>query len=199
MNMTLQNVTIFKKAPPLPVGETEKTMSAVALLGAFAGGLLTYLTALRNIYNSSVIQERKEWRDRIRRLTAELAKSLDEENSVEIRNLRRKLRVRLNPTEAEDIAIIEATKSDELTARVAILLKHDWERSKLETGLISQWLRKAERPKFTPGTRPSQRSFVKAREGVICVLSIALLITLPLIVDLVSPFSAILKKSWQTF
>jgi hypothetical protein len=124
---------------------------AVALLGASVGGILTYFTAIRGFYNTSVVAERKAWRDTVRDLSQRLSNALDSGNNPEIIFLRRELMVRLNPADRKDDEILESKTSDELTLRVSVLLKHDWERVKLESSLWRWIFFEAQRPqeKFT--------------------------------------------------
>lgn len=126
------------------------TMSEIvaAVLGALGGGLLAYVIAVRNIHHTSVVQERKAWRDTMRYLTEQLALALDSKDPRKVEDLRRQMQMRLNPFDEQDHLILAAENAEELTGRVALLLKQDWERVKLEASLLGQLRQCPARPEY---------------------------------------------------
>lgn len=122
-----------------------------AALGALGGAILAYSVAVRNIHHSAVVQERKAWRDTVRHLTEQLALALEANDHPKIRHLRRQMRMRLNPGDEHDNGILAADNVDELTRRVAVLLKDDWERVKLEASLLGYLKDRPPRPVVNSG------------------------------------------------
>lgn len=118
------------------------------IVSAIVSVIVAYVTARANGYSKDVIAERKEWRDRIRVLTIEAAHLMlsNDTGSPTFQNIIAEFRVRLNPDDKKDRAILEtlnnAAKKNrgslrhEFLARVARLLKHDWERAKSESRLL---------------------------------------------------------------
>jgi CRISPR/Cas system CMR-associated protein Cmr5 small subunit len=90
-----------------------------------------------------ITNERKQWRDDIRKATVEIRKINDNEQKEKmfktIQEAKTYFQVRLNPEDEEDnklLACFETTNNkvtDNLDEYVARLLKHDWERVKKET------------------------------------------------------------------
>ncbi|WP_422071168.1 hypothetical protein [Tranquillimonas rosea] len=134
------------------------------MLGAFIGGLLAYLTTARKIYDASVVQERKKWRRDVTRLTLELGDCFRNKKDILYKDrLFQELELRLNPSDTRDKEILEALSEDELTGRVAILLKHDWERVKLESSLFKRSFIYADRPLYDACAAPKKKDFRKFR------------------------------------
>ena len=175
------------------------TEIAYVLLGAFVGGLLTYLTALRTLYNDSVVSERKAWRDRIREIALAVVESAQAQDFQKLNLLRHDLEIRLNPGDPKDIAILkcailqsgddnncETSKKarDEFVSRVSILLKHDWERVKLETSLWKKYFFTSERPNYSENQNgPEVEEFRALKYSVIFVVIVAALFLVPFIVE----------------
>lgn len=116
-----------------------------AVIAALVSGVVSFLTSERALASKNILEERKNWRDEIRKLAAEVQEALisSEANKNKLPELRARLMLHLNPHDAEDQAIIDllaagdSGRSDEFSRRAALLLKHDWERAKRETNL---WL-----------------------------------------------------------
>lgn len=119
----------------------------IELIFAFIAGMATIYIGNRNIQIANITQERAKWRDKIRELSIEVYKAAIEGKYQEIDKLQIEFAVRLNPYDDEDIGILKAIhelkdkqnqgkeffeKLEEFSNRVALLLKHDWERAKYE-------------------------------------------------------------------
>lgn len=186
-------------------------MSEVAyvLLGAFIGGILTYFTTLRSLFNQSVVGERKGWRDEIRKITLEVIQAVENRGTRDLAALRHCLAMRLNPRDPEDNAILNCAilqggetcdcAVEEFVSRVSILLKHDWERAKLETSFVKKYFVRAHRPSYWMVKRdPETAKFRKltrfGRFFALAIVSVLLLIV-PLIVE---PLLWPLVDSWQS-
>jgi hypothetical protein len=91
----------------------------------------------------NVTQERAKWRSAIRALADALIKAAREGDTKEAERHCAQLALNVNPFDAEDKALVEIAKKlsesptldghlVEFTDRIALLLKHDWERAKRE-------------------------------------------------------------------
>ncbi|NLZ34659.1 MAG: hypothetical protein GX889_07095 [Clostridiales bacterium] len=123
-----------------------------AIIG-FLSGFITKSTQDKSNYLKYITEERKLWRDKIRELTKELNET---DNYQDYKRIMVEFEVRLNPIDPEDEKIIKLLEilvrlskvdadvegiKNELTGRIALLLKHDWERAKFESGTISFYKR----------------------------------------------------------
>ena len=175
-------------------------MSEVAyvLLGAFVGGILTYFTTLRTLFNQSVVNERKDWRDEVRKITLHVIQAVEKSGSRDLTALRHRLAMRLNPGDPEDNAILNCAilqggetcdcAVDEFVSRISILLKHDWERAKLETSFAKKYFMRAHRPSHCEVKRgPETAKFRKftrfSRFFVPAISIIFFLLIVPLVVE----------------
>src|SRR5208337_1634887 len=122
-----------------------------AVISAIVSGLVALLVSERRLAAENVIQERMKWRDKIRDLALEMnkARGAAGQNAAEVGELRARLALQLNPHDPEDqhiltlIAPNQTGGTEEFTQRLALLLKHDWERAKYEASL---WQRLSQRP-----------------------------------------------------
>ena len=111
---------------------------ATGIAGALLGAVATFIVAQRKLQSENIITERMKWRDKVRSIADELAIVPDD---VSNDRLRRQLALNLNPLDLEDRKILAVARrfprsksdQDELTDRIALLLKHDWERAKIES------------------------------------------------------------------
>jgi Flp pilus assembly protein TadD len=144
----------------------------MALLGtagiaALVSALVSVLTTERGIAAVNVIQERKNWRDKIREIALEVHKALVAPDVATLNELRARFSLLVNPHDGMDQEIVQliqegnADRANEFTQRLALLLKHDWERAKREASL---WRRLWERPParirfedYTPGREHGYR------------------------------------------
>jgi hypothetical protein len=114
-----------------------------AVIAALVSALVSVLTSERRIAAENVIQERKNWREEIRELSAvyQTLVLVAEGRDGKLRELRATFYLRVNPHDAEDHRLLQlisetnTEKADEFVQRVALLLKHDWERAKHEASL----------------------------------------------------------------
>jgi len=116
----------------------------IILGSTFLGSLVTAMIQKKNNDSNNelkhITDERTLWRKTIRANVIELVNS---ENFYYRAKLISELQINLNPLDDEDNKIIECSKrllyngskenKEELLERVSLLLKHDWERVKLES------------------------------------------------------------------
>lgn len=129
----------------------------VALGAAAVGALVTWLIAQRRIAVENVTAERAKWRGKIRTLALQAHDAIVHGKRADVRRLKNEFRTLLNPFNAEDRKILKCMTADgprknrerrakAFAKRISLLLKHDWERAKLEAGILpSQWILEAER------------------------------------------------------
>ncbi|RVV99958.1 hypothetical protein EKE94_04720 [Mesobaculum littorinae] len=169
-----------------------------AAIGAIVGSVITYFAAVRNIHASAVIDERRKWRNKMRKLALGLASAMRDKEETKAQLLRDEIRMNLNPSDDMDRSILEETCAGKVSKRVSILLKHDWERAKLEASIFKKFLRYADRPIFCE--RLKREDFLKWKSGAICGLSFALLIFFPAIfIHFLVPLGKFLRSSWMQF
>ena len=123
------------------------------LISSITAIIVAYITARAASYSKDVIEERQKWRERIRCLTIETAKLINDRRTQDQKYeiLYSEFRLRLNPNSDHDNAILSTLKegkknptdliSQKLLAQVARLLKHDWERAKIEANLFRFFIR----------------------------------------------------------
>jgi hypothetical protein len=120
----------------IPVEPLEIVLAS-ALLSAIVSALMAKIISDRVIYSDNVIKERAKWRERVREIISEYPGSCADKK----KSLERELITRINPYQSEDIQLIEALRNSndsnyfEVSIRAALLLKHDWERSKDEISI----------------------------------------------------------------
>ena len=116
-----------------------------SLLGGVAAALVTAIftkaASDKSIRIRNITSERQLWRDRLRELVVYSG------CAPELHVLRAELEVRLNPGNPEDNGILDclrclayrhdSAKLDEFSRRMAMLLKHDYERARIESSARS--------------------------------------------------------------
>lgn len=135
--------------------ESAPTLISVILGSAVVSALIGVFFASRNderkISIENITQERMRWREKVRALTLSISDAIESKDDVKLLALRNELAIRLNPGDPADNKILahldEVDKKDtkqvnkDFVASIALLLKHDWERSKLEASPMLYRLR----------------------------------------------------------
>ncbi|CAH1194385.1 conserved hypothetical protein [Candidatus Nitrotoga sp. BS] len=119
---------------------------SIAMVGGWIASFIAFRKDERSVQLSQITEERKKWRDNMRKLSAEIS-ALHIENKTtpspsKVAALRSVLATSINPKDiTNDGAILDhydrlfSADSDDLSVfnhRIALLLKHDWERVKWE-------------------------------------------------------------------
>jgi hypothetical protein len=148
------------------------TSSSVA--AGIVAGIVSLRTNARNIKIANVTRERAKWRDKVRCYAAEIHKAISGDED-ELSILHSRVSLILNPLDVEDIAILRLierppTKESreavlrELTDRISLLLKHDWERAKWESSsILSRWPLRPRRVKFEEFRRKTRTTRTSIR------------------------------------
>jgi hypothetical protein len=113
-----------------------------ALVGAAIGAAASLRTNARNIKIENITKERAKWRDKVRKIALAVQKDAVKPDATALEEHHLQFSLILNPFDNEDCGIlrlIREFKSDasesrltEFADRIALLLKHDWERAKWE-------------------------------------------------------------------
>ena len=115
------------------------TVGLSALVATIFTGLISFWSVNRAIRQRVVIEERQKWRDSLRTVVPQLVNSPDPKARISLRD---EIALRLNPIKDSaalrlmDQYILTNSRNDAemLIAHFQWMLKHDWERSKLEAG-----------------------------------------------------------------
>ena len=141
----------------IPTIPTSIVVAVFALIGVLLTVLVTWSVAQRRIAAEHVTRERAKWRHKIRVQALKVHDAILCGEAATVGRLQSEFRALLNPFDPHDqailkcIAVVESyeerkMKADEFSRRISLLLKHDWERAKLEAGLLSwNWMWKPER------------------------------------------------------
>lgn len=120
------------------------TAATSGVISAVVSGIFARRASERSIQIENITKERAKWRDKIREQALGVHKAARERNAAVLGELRVCLSLNLNPTDQEDVGILRAIDSlmkaekpdeksgQEFADRVALLLKHDWDRAKCE-------------------------------------------------------------------
>jgi hypothetical protein len=131
------------------------TVLTSTVVAGLVAGLVSLRVAERRIAIENITQERAKWRDRIRLKAADAFFAIRTSDHSTIAELQSAFSLLLNPLDQEDIAIVSSIapgdanpdQAKEFSDRVALLLKHDWERAKHEA---RPWFDVTKKPKRTP-------------------------------------------------
>ena len=117
---------------------------------------------LRNISIKNVTQERAKWRKQIREKSSHVTRAIISRDRNKLNQLRYEFTTLLNPNDDDDNNILNIVSlreqdyqeanaeanAEEFSIRIAFLLKHDWERAKLETHWYGFLCNSPQRTKF---------------------------------------------------
>lgn len=134
------------------------TVLSSTLLAALVAALVSHHSSERKIHAENVTQERAKWRNAMRELADEINKAARAGDSKEIGLRCAQLALNVNPFDLEDKGLVQAAESlaapsdlnasvREFTDRIALLLKHDWERAKREA---QPWFYRGREPRRVP-------------------------------------------------
>ena len=134
------------------------TLLSSSVVAALMAALVSLRTNERKIHIENVTQERAKWRSAIRSLVDELIKATRAGDKQAIESYCAQLALNVNPFDCEDRALVRAAEQlantdnkesqvKEVTDRVSLLLKHDWERAKREA---RPWFFRGEMPRRFP-------------------------------------------------
>ena len=119
------------------------TVLSSGVVAGLVAGLVALRTTERKIAIENITQQRKLWRDKVRDKALEVSKATKDSDTSKIKELYGEFQLILNPEDRDDKSILDTLwemqnnveNNDliiELMEKLALLLKHDWERAKLE-------------------------------------------------------------------
>lgn len=121
-----------------------ETILTSTVIAAIVAAIVAVWTAQRKISIKNITQDRRAWREKIREKALSVHDALISRNQESLNRLRIEFRTILNPIDDDDNEIVkcialpeegkELERAEEFAKRIALLLKHDWERVKLEAG-----------------------------------------------------------------
>ena len=132
-------------------------LAAITLMGVLITAWVTWLIAQRQILAQHVTAERAKWRENVRAQALEVHDAILCGDAKKIGRLQSEFRALLNPLDCQDKAILDCITANgscqkreegakEFAKRISLLLKHDWERAKLEAGFfMGGWVREPRR------------------------------------------------------
>ena len=121
--------------------------AVITLAGVTLTAFVTWLIAQRQILVQYVTAERAKWRKNIRAQALEVHNAILCGDTEKLGRLQNEFRILLNPLDCQDQAILDSIaldesrhepqeQTEEFAERISLLLKHDWERAKLEAGFF---------------------------------------------------------------
>jgi hypothetical protein len=120
------------------------TLLTSSVIAAIVAAAVAVWTTQKRISIENITQDRRAWREKIRKKALMVHDALIARDEQVLNRLRSEFRALLNPRDPDDNEIISCIKppnekkefehADEFAERVSLLLKHDWERVKLEAG-----------------------------------------------------------------
>ena len=132
-------------------------LAVIPVVAVAVTAVVTWLIAQRQITAKYVTGERAKWRETIRKQALVAHDAILREDTTTIGRLQSKFRALLNPFDQHDRAILDCLtvglsrqdpekQANEFARRISLLLKHDWERAKLESGFfLCRWTLDARR------------------------------------------------------
>jgi len=125
---------------------TVGTILTSTVIAAIVAAFVAAWTTQRKISIENITQDRRAWRKNIRSNALAVHDALISRNEKSLDRLRAEFTALLNPKDVDDKEIIscitlpdvgqEIACANEFAERIALLLKHDWERVKLEAGSL---------------------------------------------------------------
>lgn len=123
-----------------------ETILTSTVIAGIVAAAVAFWTVQKKISIENITHERRKWREKVREKTIDVHNALIERDEKCLNRLKSEFTIILNPEDDEDRLILDwikipdegdkIKKAEEFTIRIALLLKHDWERTKLEAGSI---------------------------------------------------------------
>lgn len=120
------------------------TILTSTVIAAIIASIVAGWTAQRKISVENITQDRRVWREKIRSSALSVHDAFIARDEGLLNKYRAEFRAILNPMDDEDNKIVrcialpdvekELECAEEFAERIALLLKHDWDRVKLEAG-----------------------------------------------------------------
>lgn len=125
-------------------------LSAVlaSVIAALVGGFFAYRLGERQIQVENITQERAKWRANVKGLVDDSISAARNQEIEKFEKVVAQIQLNLNPFDSDDKALLDSGRSiyglegqeaavKAFVEHVSLLLKHDWERAKMEAKLAS--------------------------------------------------------------
>ena len=123
-----------------------QTILTSSVIAAIVAAAVALWTTQKRISIENITQDRRAWREKVRDKALAVHDALITREEKSLNRLRAEFRVILNPEDDDDKDIVACIKvpgegqelelAEEFSQRISLLLKHDWERVKLEAGPV---------------------------------------------------------------
>lgn len=120
------------------------TILSSAVVAAIIAAVVAWWTTQKQISIENITRERRNWREKVRAKALEVHDAVVARDQSKLDKLRSEFRAILNPGDDQDKKILDCITvpaegkeqdcAEEFAKRISLLLKHDWERAKLEAG-----------------------------------------------------------------
>lgn len=129
-----------------------------AVIVALIANFVATLNLGSKLESKNITEERKVWRDNIRKQALWVHDAIETKNVKNLKRLKSEFTALLNPTHDDDLELIDCIEccikaitrcndnsfdpteyQDAFSFRISLLLKHDWERVKHEVSLFSRF------------------------------------------------------------
>ena len=139
------------------------TILSSGVVAGLVAALVTLRTTERKIAIENITQQRQVWREKIRELAQRIKDSYQKKDKDDLLSQYVELQLLLNPDDKNDKSILDTVwemlkeeKNElhiELAEKLALLLKHDWERAKLEAKPLWYKLKSVKRVSYEDFTK----------------------------------------------
>ncbi len=134
----------------LPVFAVSAAIAALVsgAIAALISGWVSLRNSARVIHAEYITGERAKWRDKVRCVALNIHEAALAEDSKRLAELLLELTLFLNPKDAMDLEIVNLVRNLQISQtapraefgqRIALLLKHDWDRAKREAQPLFKW------------------------------------------------------------
>lgn len=125
-------------------------VALVTLSGVGFTAVVTWSISQRRISADHITAERAKWREKIRAQALLVHDAILRGDATALSRLRSEFRALLSPFDPEDMKILDTMKvvdpkvrekrAQRFARQISLLLKHDWDRAKLEAGFfLGRW------------------------------------------------------------
>ena len=126
-------------------------VALITLTGVGFTAVVTWSISQRRIAADHITAERAKWRERIRAQALLVHNAILDDDAIALSRLKNEFRALLNPFDPADRKILDSIEvskprnlgemeAEEFARQISLLLKHDWDRAKLEAGFfLGRW------------------------------------------------------------
>lgn len=148
------------------------TILGSAVLAAIISAIVSRINSERIILIDNITKERKNWRETIRNKSNCVFMAYYSNDELSLKKLKSEFQLILSPFDHDDIDILDSIEDlitkcvdcddstfNDFNTRICLLLKHDWERAKIEANPYENMGRTADRMTFKEYKKKKNRSY----------------------------------------